>query len=218
MSQLHYITKLPKNPIENPVMLLMLHGYGSNEEDLFSFAHELPEDLLIVSARAPLTLGFGGYAWYSINFNEDAGKFSDIPQALEARELLVAFLDELHQKYQYNTQKSMLMGFSQGAILSYAVALTYPEKIQNILALSGYVLPDIIRLSTDEKALSQLRFFCSHGSVDPVIPVAWARKSDQFLTEKNIQHIYKEYPAGHGVAPQNFYDLKHWIDQTLQRL
>jgi phospholipase/carboxylesterase len=215
MSDLYYLTKLPKNSIENPILLLMLHGYGSNEEDLFSFASELDENLLIISVRAPLALDFGGFAWYSINFTADQGKFSDIPEALEARKKIAEFIDQLDAKYHFDKEKSMLMGFSQGAILSYAVALTYPDKIKNVMALSGYVLPDIIQTPESLSNYNSLRFFCSHGTVDPVIPIEWARKSDAFLTQNQIKHEYHEYPVGHGVAPRNVSDMKDWMQKII---
>lgn len=216
MSDLYYLTKLPKKEIEKPVLLLLLHGYGSNEDDLYSFAYDLPEDLLVISARAPLSLGFGGYAWYSIDFSANQEKFSDVMEAIHAREMIVGFIDELQQKYHFDQEKSMLLGFSQGAILSYAVALTYPDKIKNVLALSGYVFEDIIEFSPDNEAIDSLRFFCSHGTVDPVIPIQWARNSMDYLKKNSIIHDYHEYPMGHGVSPQNFADLKEWIEKKLE--
>ena len=63
----------------------------------------------------------------------------------------------------------------------------------------------------DDEDVLHLNFFCSHGSVDQVIPVDWARKTPDFLKGLDINHIYKEYPVGHGVAPQNFYDFKDWL-------
>ncbi|MEP2277858.1 MAG: phospholipase, partial [Maribacter sp.] len=55
---------------KKPPVLFMLHGYGSNEEDLFSFAPELPEELCIIAVRAPYILQPYGYAWYAINFDD----------------------------------------------------------------------------------------------------------------------------------------------------
>ena len=215
MSDLYYLTKLPKNSIENPILLLMLHGYGSNEEDLFSFASELDENLLIISARAPLALDFGGFAWYSIHFTAGQDKFSDIPEAIQARDQISEFIDQLDAKYHFDKDKSMLMGFSQGAILSYAVALSYPNKIKNVIAMSGYALPEIIQDHKNTSDYKLLRFFCSHGTVDPVIPIEWARKSDAFLTQNQIKHEYHEYPVGHGVAPRNVSDMKDWMQKII---
>ena len=212
---LKHIVRKPKIATENPSLLLMLHGYGSNEQDLFSFAHELPDNLLIVSARAPLSIAFGGYAWYSIHFEADDDKFSDIPEAIQARDLLVKFIDELQDTYHFDPKNSFLMGFSQGTILSYALVLSFPEKIRNILALSGYVNEELILKPVDISLYKDLDFFCSHGNVDPVIPVEWARKTPGFLQNLNIKHEYKEYSVGHGVAPQNFIDLKEWINKHI---
>jgi len=212
---LQHLIRKPKIEVDKPSLLLMLHGYGSNERDLYSFANELPDELLVVSAQAPLSMGFGAYAWYTIHFEADDSKFSDIPEALAARDLLIQFIDELQETYHFNPAKSFLMGFSQGSILSYAVALSYPEKIKNIIALSGYVNEELLLKSQENVFYEKLDFYCSHGTIDDVIPVTWARKTKQFLENKNIKHVYQEYPVGHGVAPQNFTDFKNWMLERL---
>ncbi len=212
---LKYIVREPNQQTENTSLLILLHGYGSNEEDLFSFATELPDNLLIISARAPQSLGFGSYAWYSINFTADEGKFSDIPEAIEARETIATFIDEIQEKYKIAPNKTFLLGFSQGTILSYSVALNYPEKIQKIIALSGYINPELLSENLNNKDYSKLDFFISHGSVDQVIPADWAKKAPLFLDNINVKNSYKEYGVGHGVAPQNFFDFKKWIEERM---
>ena len=212
---LQYIVREPNQQTENTSLLILLHGYGSNEEDLFSFATELPEDLLIVSARAPQNLGFGSYAWYTINFTADQRKFSDIPEAIKAREKIAVFIDEVQKKYKISPNKTFLLGFSQGTILSYSVALNYPNKIHKIIALSGYINPELLPHNLDTKDFSKLDFFISHGSVDQVIPAEWAKKAPLFLNKLNIKNCYKEYGVGHGIAPQNFFDFKKWIEERM---
>ncbi len=212
---LQYLTKLPKNTTEKPILLLMLHGYGSNEADLFSLSEYLPENLLIISVRAPRTTDYGGFSWYDIHFEIDASKFSDIPQAIASRELIADFIEALYQKYHFDREKSMLMGFSQGAILSYAVALTYPEKIKNVVALSGYVNQDLILLSDHKDRLEQLDFFCTHGSIDPVIPIEWARNGIVYLKEKYVKFQFKEYATGHNLNQENLMDLVEWIGNKI---
>lgn len=212
---LDYLVQEPNEINEKTSLLILLHGYGSNEEDLFSFAKELPSNLIIISARAHLSLGFGGYAWYSINFTETQGKFSDTEEAITAREKISTFISQIQEKYSIQPKKTFLLGFSQGTILSYAVALNYPEKVQKIIALSGYVNPDLLPKNLMDKDYSNLDFFISHGSVDQVIPVEWANKAPQFLKELKIKHSYQEYPVGHGVAPQNFYAFKTWIEERM---
>jgi len=212
---LKHIIRKPKVTTKNPSLLLMLHGYGSNEQDLFSFADELPDELLIVSAQAPMSMGFGAYAWYTIRFEEDDTKFSDIPEAIQARDLISKFIEELQENYHFNPASSFLMGFSQGTILSYAVALSNPAQIRNIIAMSGYINEKLIDLSDKKEVLKELSFFCSHGKVDTVIPVAWAREIPKKLTALGVVYEYQEYGVGHGVAPENIRDILNWVDEII---
>lgn len=210
---LHYLVREPKNKKDKNPLLLLLHGYGSNEEDLFSFASELPDDYYVVSARAPYDLGYMSYAWYAINFDADENKFSDLNQARESRDLIAGFIDELIAKYPIDTTNVTLIGFSQGSILSYAIALSYPEKIRRVVAMSGYLNTEMAKDDYVQNDFSKLCIFASHGTVDQVIPVDWARKTKPVLDNLGIENVYKEYPVGHGVAPQNFFDFRNWLDK-----
>ena len=213
---LEYLIRKPKIETKNSPLLILLHGYGSNEEDLFSFATELPDELLIISARAPLTLGVGSYAWYSINFDATSNvKFSDLDEARNSIQKIENFIDEVIEKYKVNTKKIFLLGFSQGSILSYAVALKNPDKIQNVIALSGYINTELIPIDLTKEAVNKLDFFISHGTVDQVLPIDWIRKSLPILDTLEINYQYKEYPIGHGINPQNFTDFKSWINNKI---
>lgn len=211
---LHHIVR-ESSLKENAPLLIMMHGYGSDENDLFSFASELPEELFIISVRAPYPMQPYGNAWYAINFDAEKGKWNDKEQAEESRDLIAKFIDEAITNYPVNKNNVNLLGFSQGSILSYAVALNYPEKIKNIIALSGYVYHDILPEDISNKDYSTLDFYCSHGSVDQVIPIDWARQTPTFLKSLNIEHKYSEFPVGHGVAPQNFYEFKEWLKKRI---
>ncbi len=206
----HIIRPSSLNSKEIPV-LFMLHGYGSNEEDLFSFAQELPEELCIISMRAPYPMDGFGNAWYAINFDAEFGKWSDDEQAKLSRDKIVRFLDEACDAYHLDKNNITLLGFSQGTILSYAVALSYPEKVKNVVALSGYINQKILIDGYAEKDHSALKIYASHGSVDQVIPVEWAQKAPELLKKLKIDYEYEEFPVGHGVAPQNFYAFKKWL-------
>ncbi|APZ46927.1 phospholipase [Polaribacter reichenbachii] len=211
---LNYIVKEPTKKTENPPLLILLHGYGSNEQDLFSFAEELPEELLIISAQAPYEIGYGGYAWYAINFDEVNGKFSDLKQAKESIDKIAVFIDEIKAKYNTNADNTFLLGFSQGSILSYSLSFFYPNKVNHVIALSGYIETNLLpkTISKDIKT----DYYCSHGTVDQVLPIDWARKTKPFLDNLGLDNVYSEYPVGHGVAPQNFYSFKSWIEKNLE--
>lgn len=212
--ELHYLVREPKTILDKNPVLILLHGYGSNEEDLFSFSTELPEEYYVISVRAPYDMMYGSYAWYAINFDADENKFSDINQARASRDLIRDFIDQIGAKLPIDSTKVTLIGFSQGCILSYAVAVSYPDKVQRVVAMSGYFNPEIAVDGFEKNNFAHLKIFASHGSVDQVVPVEWARKAAPSLEKLGITIIYKEYPVGHGVAPQNFFDFRNWLEQT----
>ncbi len=191
--------------------MFMFHGYGSNEEDLFSFAPELPEQLCVISARAPYPLQPFGYAWYTINFEAPYGKWSDVQQARESRDLILKFIREACEAYSLDADRVSLLGFSQGTVLCYAVALSYPERVKNVLALSGYIDENVLVPDYANKDHSSLNIYASHGQMDMVIPPEWAQKAPLLLKKLGISHQYEEFPAGHGVSPANFRSLLQWL-------
>ena len=203
----------PQQPTEKPPLLLMLHGFGSHENDLFSFAPMINEKCFVVSARAPITLPFGGFAWYEIDFTNLGEKMNNIPQAVESMKRILKFIDEVHETYGTDPENVNLLGFSQGSILSYGLALNHPEKFQKIVAFSGYVLKDIVPEQYKPETLRHLDIFASHGTQDNVLPVEWARQSMDVLKQLNISHHYREYPMAHGVSPECFEDAKRWMKE-----
>lgn len=206
----------PSNVTEGkPPVLFMFHGYGSNEEDLFSFAPELQEEFCIISVRAPYPMEPLGNAWYAINFDAEKGKWSDDEQAKSSIVKIIFFIDEACKTYGLDTKNVTLLGFSQGTILSYAVALSYPEKIKNVIALSGYINENILLDGYADKSHAALKIYASHGQVDQVIPPEWAQRAPEFLSNLGIEHLYEEFPVGHGVAPQNFYSFKKWLEDKI---
>lgn len=198
---------------QKPPVLFMLHGYGSNEEDLFSFASDLPKNSCIISVRAPYPLPPYGNAWYAINFDAEKGKWSDNEEAIASREKIKDFIIEACAAYGLDDEQVTLLGFSQGSILSYAVGLSYPHMVRNMICLSGYINTDILVPGYEENDFETLDIYASHGSVDQVIPVQWAQKIPDTLKRLGVRHVYEEFPVGHGVAPQNFKALQEWLAQ-----
>ncbi|MAZ73902.1 MAG: phospholipase [Flavobacteriaceae bacterium] len=210
---LEHNVKFAEPSTEKPPVIIMLHGFGSDENDLFSFATELPNKYTIVSLKAPIPMQPYGNAWYNIYFDDTNGKFSDDQQAIASRDLVLKCIAEIIEAYQVSEEKITLLGFSQGTILSFAIALSYPEKVQRVIGLSGYINEGILKEDYRANNFSNLKVYASHGSVDQVIPVSWAQKTKPFLDNLNIPCKYSEFPVGHGVAPQNFYELKEWLEK-----
>ncbi|WP_255577413.1 alpha/beta hydrolase [Elizabethkingia sp. JS20170427COW] len=210
--KLHYLLRKPYTIDENTRLLVMLHGYGSNEEDLFSFVPSLPENWLVVSFRAPILSSYGGYAWYNINFT-DVDQFIDMEQAEEALKEITSNIQDIQQEYGISG-KTHLMGFSQGGILSYALALRNPENYQKIAILSAYPELKILQnLSRNTKALQELDFFISHGMEDGVIPLDLARTAAELLEDLGIHFSFREYMSGHSVNQKNYIDLMSFLER-----
>jgi phospholipase/carboxylesterase len=215
---LPYITRPARQ--ENAPLLLLLHGYGSNEEDLFSFAPEISEDIFIVSARAPYEMPPQGAAWYAINFDASGEKFSDVDQARESMVKITTFLEELKAAFSIDPNNINVLGFSQGAILSYGLSLSQPGLFRNVVAMSGCINEDLIagrdglqvRFRESE---TKTNYFISHGTVDQVIPYEWAKKANVIMEEIGADYVFKDYPIGHGVARDNFYDMKEWLEKRV---
>ncbi len=210
---LYHLIRPPALGQQKPPVLFLFHGYGSDEQDLFSFASELPDDLFIISVRAPFALQPFGYCWYRINFGANFGKWSDVDQAGKSRDLILNFIDEAIKAYDLDPERVSLLGFSQGTVLSYAVALSCPEKITNVVALSGYIDENLLMEDYVKKDHDHLHIYSSHGQVDQVIPPSWAQKIPEFLENLGIDFIYQEFPTGHGVSPQNFYSFNKWLEE-----
>ncbi len=210
---LYHLIRPPAIDLQNPPVLFLFHGYGSDEADLFSFASELPGEYFIISVRAPFALQPFGYCWYAINFGASFGKWSDIEQASKSRDMILAFIDEAVDAYKLDSSRVNLLGFSQGTVLSYAVALSYPEKISNVVALSGYIDENLLMPDYTKKDHGHLHIYSSHGQVDQVIPPSWAQQIPGFLENLGVDFVYEEFPSGHGVSPQNFYSFKKWMEE-----
>lgn len=208
---LKHVLRPSKNKNGKAPVIIMLHGYGSDENDLFSFSPEFEEQYLIVSARAPIRMQPYGNAWYAISYEPGNKKFTNDEQAIHSRELIVQFIDEVVENYHADPEEVTLFGFSQGAILSYAVGLSYPEKVNQVVAMSGYIHRDLLKQNYQTGDFSNLRVYSSHGFRDLVMPVDWDRKTKPFLDQLNIDSQYAEFPVGHGVSPENFKGVKAWL-------
>ena len=209
-----YLIKEPQSKKSKSPLLILLHGFGSNESDLHSFANYLPENHYIVSIRAPFKLSSGGFAWYNISFDQDMNKFNDHDQAKDSINMILSFIDELSKKYLIDNNNISLLGFSQGTILSYALCLNYPEKFKKIIGFSGYIDEAMINVKSNDIDYSKLNLYISHGKNDPVIPVDWARKSIEILEINKINYSFNEFNSGHTISPENFYDFKNWLESN----
>ena len=203
--EIFYIVQ-KSNQEEKSPLIVLLHGYGSNEKDLFSFKEYLPKDATVVSFRAPLKLFEDMYAWYQIYFENNVKSF-DEKSAQLSNNLIVDKIKEIAKLYKCDYKRITLIGFSQGAILGFAVALMSNNLIKNLVALSGYVEEKII----DFRSISSPNIYISHGINDDVIPHLDSKKTLQILNKSKIKYDYYKFNQGHGVNMDNLNSFLKWI-------
>jgi phospholipase/carboxylesterase len=190
-------------------LLLMLHGRGADEMDLMGLADGIDPRLTIVSARAPYRLGFG-YTWYDM---PQVGQ-PDPETLRDSIEKLDEFLREIPEVYDVDPERIYLMGFSQGGIISSALALLMPGRFRGVIMHSSYV-PSGAGLSFQPDAIQGLPFFVAHGKHDGIISVQMGRQGALYLREAGADVTYVEYPIAHSISEESFYDLSEWLTNRL---
>ncbi|MFL6337108.1 MAG: alpha/beta hydrolase [Pyrinomonadaceae bacterium] len=197
-----------------PPLLLLLHGVGSNEEDLFSLAPYLDGRFLVVSARAPIALEYGGYGWFRIEITP-RGMAADVGQAKQSLALLPGFIDGLVETYGADERRVYLAGFSQGAMMSLALLLTRPGKVGGVVAMSGRLPVQVTEREPDRGLLKGKPVLITHGLYDPLLPVEEGRAARDYFQELSVELTYREYPMAHEVSMESLRDVARWLTEAL---
>ncbi|MSR83544.1 MAG: phospholipase [Candidatus Latescibacteria bacterium] len=196
-------------------LLVLLHGYGSDERDLMGLAPYLDPRFQVVSVRAPQALEMGGYAWFAVQFTP-VGLVLDQAQAQESRQQLEAWLEALVAAPGVDRSRVFLLGFSQGAGMALGVALHRPDLVTGVAFLSGLVVPQMIPTG-DLKQLSALSVLMVHGRQDPLIPIAQGRISRVLLEQLPVRLRYQEYEMGHEISEACLEEVRGWLTEGLTR-
>lgn len=208
---LKYLVQEPENGINSDTKtLILLHGVGSNKEDLFALRKHLPKNLLIISTEAPIKMGENRYGWYLVDFSTGKPVYKP-EEAQKSQQIILNFIDEIVEKYGVKNDNLYLLGFSQGAIMSLGIALTNPNKIAGILALSGRVLKEDKANKVSNNAMEHLKIMIAHGTVDNVLPIRHARESKVLFETMPSKLIYKEYNMGHQISEEELKDILNFL-------
>ncbi|MEZ4720366.1 MAG: PHB depolymerase family esterase [Flavobacteriales bacterium] len=207
---LNYLVKQPLVASAHPPVLIMLHGVGSNEKDLFSLANQIDERFLVISAQAPYYMGDDRYGWYEINFQNGKPNINE-EQANKSRETLLRFIEQIIEKYSVDTEKIYLMGFSQGAIMSFSIGLTRPEKVAGIACFSGRVLQTTEQNMSKDQKLQDLRVFLAHSTNDNVLNYQYALESKELLARNGIKTEFVSDNVGHSISPSSLAKFSAWL-------
>ncbi|NVZ51354.1 dienelactone hydrolase family protein [Pseudomonas sp. B6002] len=200
----------------NQPLVIFLHGFGSNEEDLFGIKDSLPSTWTYLSARAPMPVDPHGYRWFA-KTQGDAEYNGETADLQRSAKLIEDFVAKATAKYHTRPDRVFLVGFSQGAIMSYEVGLRQPELVRGIAALSGSVLPVLKAELKPNDALGALAIFIGHGTLDQALPYASATRANEVLTGLGLKPEFHGYPGmPHTVSEAEVQDLKAWLEKSLK--
>lgn len=195
--------------------LVLLHGRGTNEFDLLPLLDELDPDhrLVGLTARGPLELPPGGFHWYVSR----AVGYPDRDTFHRTYTLLSQWLDALPDALGVPWSRTVLGGFSMGAVMSYALGLGAGRPAPaGILALSGFI-PTVEGFELDLSDRDGFPVAIGHGTHDPVISVEFGRDARRRLEAAGADVLYRESPMFHAIDPVFLHILQNWISQTIQQ-
>jgi phospholipase/carboxylesterase len=210
----HVVRPAPPSEGRLSPLLILLHGVGSNEADLYGLTPYLDERFFVISARAPITLGPNAFAWYHVDLLPDR-MIINAAEEKATRAQLVHFINEAVKAYPVDPKQVYLMGFSQGAIMSYGLMLTQPEKLAGVVAMSGRLLDEVRSEATEGDGLKDFPILIVHGLHDPVIPIKYAREAKEYLTKLPLRLTYYEYDMAHHVSQQSLDAIRAWLGDRL---
>ena len=211
-ANLHHELIAPRTRADAYPTLVLLHGRGDSAAGIAPLGYEFQrDDLLVISVQAPLELGgvmAGGYEWY---------RFQQPPSLNEATlraslEALGEFLETVKASYPVDRERVVLLGFSQGAVMSLGAQALRPESVAGVIALSGY-FP--IEVEPEAGNLVGRPAFVAHGVHDDIIPVEAGRRTRDLLERHGVDLTYREYGMAHQVSAEEMADARGWLDQLL---
>jgi phospholipase/carboxylesterase len=199
---------------ELPPVLVVLHGYGTNEYDLLPIAEQIGGEFLIISLQAPIELHNGGHSWYDL-LQTPSGIIPDDMTRHDSEEQLLASLPRIIESEGGDANRVVLLGFSQGSAVIFSLLAVYDLKNYGMTAIasinmSGYIPRDILE-AISEKRFDGFPFFISHGEFDDLVPMQALAEAEKLLTKQGADVTAKMYQCGHGVLPETVGDIISWM-------
>ncbi|MCA6067954.1 dienelactone hydrolase family protein [Chryseobacterium sp. RG1] len=211
---LFYKTREAKGT-EKPVLLILMHGFGANEEDLLPLADSFPENYIVITPQAPYKIGDQNYQWYTSEKDADGGFGGKKEELTASITKIKNLVKSLQEKYNVKADKTFIGGFSQGANMSYELGLTSPSLFRGIAVLSGTIF-NTLKETEDKTKAGSLKIFIAHGEQDNRIPLTEAESSKKWLDAHQYQsefHIYKG--MSHYISQEEIQDLVKFTQKNL---
>lgn len=198
-----------------PRLLLLLHGWGSDESQLLALGADVDDDTLVVLPRGPRSAGDAAYGWYRVSFGDDEPE-AVVDEMEESLVKLVQFVGQLQSHHDVAASHTVVAGFSQGGALAAAVALTKPWCVGGFAMVGGRILPEIESRFASSDALKSVRALIVHGREDQTLPIQWAEDAEALLKRCGVPCEMHLHDAGHESTRRMQADVAAWFNERRQ--
>lgn len=197
----HFRVKEPSEITQNTRVMLLLHGYQGNENVMWVLTKPLPDDYVLIAPRAPIKTGENQFVWHEI-----APQWPKIQTYQPVIDHMLSSIDQWLEAEKFHLRKFDLMGFSQGAVLAYALTFLKPDRICRVAALAGFI-PHDWQDPIKRSILKGRQFFIAHGTRDDIIPINKGRHAADWLEENGAQVTFCTADIGHKLSANCFSGL-----------
>ncbi|KQO19143.1 alpha/beta hydrolase [Acidovorax sp. Leaf78] len=195
-----------------PWLLVLMHGVGSNEQDLFGLAPHIPERFHVLSLRAPFRMGPGSHAWFDFSIEPNGERTINEEQEAQSRALVAQAIASAAEQLGIPPERVVVGGFSQGGIMALSLLLTQPALMQAAMVWHSRLLAQVLPLAAPPDALRGKQLWLSHGTHDNVIPLAHAQAIAQHMGPLPVAVTYREFPGAHEIRPAELSATVTWLD------
>ena len=208
----------PADPsVTDPWLLVLMHGVGSNEADLFGLAPYVPANFHVISLRAPYVMGPSAYGWFEFSVGPQGERSINEAQEAASRETVAQTLLAASHQFNVPTERIVAGGFSQGGIMALSLLLTQPQVMHAAMAMHSRLLPQVLPLLTPVEELQGKQLWLSHGTRDNVIPLAAAHQIRDLVETLPIELDYAEYPSAHQIIEEELVEAMEWLGALSSR-
>jgi phospholipase/carboxylesterase len=209
---LSYLHRPAAHDASQPWLLVLLHGVGSNERDLFGLAPYVPPAFHVVSLRAPHGMGPGQFAWFQFSVLPDGHRRIDEGQEAHSRALVAQAVTHWAELLGVPLERVVVGGFSQGGIMALSLLLTQPGGLLAAMAMHSRLLPEVLPLAAPAEALRGKKLWVSHGQQDQVIPLAQAHATRAHFSTGPVDLTFREFGGAHSIAADELAAAMAWLD------
>lgn len=208
---LPHLLRPASEEIDPQWLLVLLHGIGSNERDLFNLAAHVPDCFHVLSLRAPFSMAPDAWGWFGFTLNPDGSRTIDADQEAESRARLGEAVAAATAQLGVDPTSVVVGGFGQGGIMALSLMLTEPHLARAAMVMHSRLLPEVLPLIAPSRQLRGRQLRLSYGTEDPLIPLHFAHEIRAAMKKLPVRCTYTEYPGGHELRPAEVHGAMQWL-------